>query len=307
MTKLMQTVDDYLAMRRGLGFKLDREGSLLPEFVAYLHRHGSAFITTNLALAWATKPEGAASRWFAKRLVMVRVFAEYARTLDPRHEVPPADLLPYRSVRRPPYLYSDADVLALMDATQECRGPLMSQTYATLIGLLAVTGMRVGEAIALDRSDVNVDEKLLVFRDAKFGKSRELVLHPTTFDVLQAYGRRRDRMVRPQRCERFFVSQAGTPLFYSNVHWTFLKLVRRAGLWNRRPRRPRIHDLRHTFAVRTLVDWHRAGVDVAARLPRLSTYLGHVSPESTYYYLTAAPELVGSAALCLERTLGELP
>ena len=307
MSDLWSIVDDYLTMRRRLGYKLQREWSLLPEFADYVAREGSAVITTRLALAWAMKVSGS-RRWQARRLGMVRRLASYVRTLDPRTEVPSAELLPYRHVRSPnAYLYSDEDVLALLDAARRLTGTLRPHTYATLLGLLATTGMRLGEAIALDRADFNEFEELLVVRHAKFAKSREVVLHPTTVDALRAYARVRDRTVPRVRGPSFFVSQRGTRLLHQNFQVAFLLLVRDAGLQDRRPRRPRIHDLRHSFAVRTLIDWYRQGVDVEARLPRLSTYLGHVNPSTTYYYLSAASELVGLAAGRLERALGELP
>jgi len=308
MRDLRSAVDDYLTIRRRLGYKLEREGSLLPEFADFVEREGSDVITARLAVAWATRPVGEKRRWHAARLGMVRRLASFVRTLDPRTEVPSAELLPYRHVRSSnAYLYSAADVLALMDAARRFPGTLKRHTYATLLGLLATTGMRVGEAIALDRGDFNESEDLLVVRHAKFGKSREVVLHPTTVAALRAYARVRDRAIPQTRGPSFFVSQSGTRLIYQNVHIAFLVLVRKAGLWERRPRRPRIHDLRHSFAVRTLIDWYREGVDVEARLPRLSTYLGHVCPSTTYYYLSAASELVGLAAGRLERALGELP
>ena len=307
MSDLWSFVDDYLTMRRRLGYKLQREWSLLPEFADYVAREGSAVITSRLALAWATKVSGS-RRWKAGRLSMVRRLASYVRTLDPKTEIPSAELLPYRHVRSGnAYLYSDEDVLALMGAARRLTGTLRPHTYATLLGLLATTGMRLGEAIALDRADFNESEALLVVRHAKFAKSREVVLHPTTVDALRAYARVRDRTVPRVRGPSFFVSQRGTRLLNQNFQVAFLLLVRDAGLQDRRPRRPRIHDLRHSFAVRTLIDWYREGVDVEARLPRLSTYLGHVNPSTTYYYLSAAAELVGLAAGRLERALGELP
>ena len=307
MSDLRMAVDDYITMRRRLGYKLERAGSLLPEFAKYVERSGSSVITARLAVAWATKPPGEKRRWHSRRLSMVRCFAKYMQTLDPRTEIPSAELLPYRNVRSNAYLYSDEDVLALMDAARRLTGTLRPHTYATLLGLLATTGMRLGEAIALDRADFNEPEALLVVRHAKFAKSREVVLHATTVDALRSYARVRDRIVPRVRGPSFFVSQSGTRLFHQNFQVAFMLLVRDAGLQDRRPRRPRIHDLRHSFAVRTLIDWYREGADVEARLPRLSTYLGHVNPSTTYYYLSAAAELVGLAAGRLERALGELP
>jgi len=307
MTGLQQAVEDYLAVRRALGFKLERAGMLLPDFAAFVERCGSAFITTTLALNWAAQPTDITPTWLAERLGLVRGFARYMHSIDPRTEVP-LEMVDYHKVRSTPYVYSDQDVLALMLAAEETLpGPLMRSTYVTLFGLLAATGMRVGEAIALDQPDFDEREAVLIVRHGKFDRSREVALHPTTCTALQAYCRRRDRVLPSPQTSSVFISRKGTRLIYNNVHTIFLRLIRKAGLDDRRPRRPRIHDLRHSFAVRTLIDWYRAGRDVQARLPRLSTYLGHVNPSSTYWYLTAVPELLGLAAERLERVQGDLP
>lgn len=303
MSALRQVLDDYLALRRSLGFKLVQNGELLPSFVASL---GRSAITTAAAVAWATQPNGDPS-YHARRLGMVRGFAEYAHSLDPRHEIPPVDALPHRPTRRRPYLYTDSDVLALMHAAQVVLEGLRPHTYGTLIGLLATTGIRVGEAIALDITDVDLVEAILTIRDGKFGKSREVPVHPSTRDALRAYARARDRFFRGRsKGESFFLSHAGTRLIYKNVQHTFSRLVDDAALGDQTPR-PRLHDLRHTFAIQTLTRWYRSKVDIEARLPVLSTYLGHVSPVSTYWYLSTSPELMGLAARRLERALGGLP
>ncbi len=306
MNRLGKALEGYLSVRRALGYKLRREGMLLPGFVAYLESQGSAFITTQWALRWAMLPADVSAYWSARRLGLVRGFAKHVRAFDPRTEVPSANLIPYQRPRITPYLYTDADIRALLEACQRLRGPLMSATYETLFGLLAATGMRVGEAIGLDRSDFNEHEELLVVRHGKFDKSREVLLHSTTIEALRAYARKRDHVVGRRKSPGFFLSQAGTRLFAQNVWRIFARLRRWAGL-PLRPRPPRIHDLRHSFAVHTLLRWYRAGVDVEPRMAVLSTYLGHVSPSTTYWYLTAAPELMGLAAQRLEDALGELP
>jgi len=306
MSRLHEAARQYLSIRRALGYKLEREGTLLPDFADFVKEHGSEYITTELALRWACQPSGVSQCWRAKRLRIVRRFALHVRALDPRTKIPPTDLIPYRKQRRTPYLYSDADVSALMRECARLRGPLAPTTYTTLIGLLAITGMRVGEAIALDRSDFDVRGALLTIRHAKFDKSREVPLHSTTVDALRTYGRERDCIHRRSKSPSFFVSNAGTRLWTQNVWVKFARLRRRAGLPSR-PRSPRIHDLRHSFAVATLLRWYREGANVEAKLPLLSTYLGHVSPSTTYWYLTAAPELLGLAAQRLESAWGELP
>jgi integrase len=307
MTDLQQVVRDYLSIRRCLGFKLDRYGALLPDFVAFLEESGSSFITVPLSLAWATKPTGATARWWATRLDIVRKFACYAQSLDPRTEIPPRDLLARCTRRLQPYIYSDAEIATLMAATCRLGDPFRAQTYLALIGLLASTGMRVGEAIALNRQELNREESVITVLDGKFGRSREVPLHPTALRALEDYASERERHFRQAAGPAFFVSLAGSRLFYNNVHLTFLRLVNWAGLADCKPHRPRIHDLRHTFAIRTLIDWYWAGLDVERQLPVLSTYLGHVNPSSTYWYLSAVPELLGVAAERLEEGLGELP
>jgi len=303
---LRSMLEDYLSVRRSLGYKLKDEGKLLSDFVAHVERSGDLFITTSLALAWASRVK-ATMNTQAKRLSLVRSFAKYVRTLDPRTEIPPPGLLPFHRSRPTPYLYSDDDVRALIRAARDLDGCLRPSTYVTLIGLLATTGIRVGESIALDCSDVDWREGLLVIRQGKLRKSREVALHPTTKAALEAYRQERDRVFPRSRAVSFFVSEVGTRLLRQNVHATIFGLIDRAGLAGRSPRRPRIHDLRHSFAVRTLVNWYQAKLDVEPRLPLLSTYLGHVSPSSTYWYLTAAPELMALAAQRLDRAMGVLP
>ena len=306
MSNLPQILRDYLSIRRSLGFKLEKYGTRLRGFLAFLEQEGSLVITSALALAWATKPANATPRWWAIRLDMVRAFARYVQTLDSRTEIPPYDLLPRSRHRLPPYVYAEEEVVALMAAADRIQHPFRAQTCCALIGLLASTGMRVGEALALDRTDLDPEEGILKVHKGKFGKSREVPLHPTTCQALENYARRRNTQMHGSS-PAFFLSLAGTRLIYQNVHFTFFRMVDYAGLADRKPRRPRIHDLRHSFAVRTLIDWYRAGLDVEARLPFLSTYLGHVSPSTTYWYLSAVPELAGAAAERLEQSLGGLP
>jgi integrase len=306
MSDLRAALDDYLAIRRALGFKLARAGLLLADFVSHQEAKGRDTITIDAALAWATLPPNGASDWWAQRLSVVRAFARHLHAIDPAHEVPPADLLPGHSHRATPYLYSDADIAALMAAARELRSPLRAATFETLVGLLAVSGLRIGEALRLDRDDVDLVEGVLAVRLTKFGKSREVPVHASTVDALAAYARARDRLCPRPAGPAFFVSTAGTRLLYCNAHLAWLELVRRAGLQPRSATcRPRPHDLRHGFAVATLVGWYRDGVDVAVRMPMLSTYLGHVHPANTYWYLTAAPELLSLVVVRLEASFGE--
>jgi len=308
MTPPRQALADYLRIRRALGYRLERAGKLLPQFIDYLEEIGAEVVTSEQALAWATLPVDGSGRWWAFRLSMVRGFAAYLHSLDPVHQVPPADLLPRRSRRTTPYLYPDEEIAALLAAAGILRSRLRVATYRTLIGLLAVTGLRVGEAIRLDRGDLDFAHELLVVRDSKFGKSREVPLHASTARALRGYLRRRDRLHPPPSTPALFISPAGTRLLYCNVHATFRQLRRRAGLQPRSAScRPRIHDLRHTFAIRTLLDGYQTDGDVQRQLSLLATYLGHVHPDSTYWYLSAAPELLALAGQRLERHLRGRP
>lgn len=307
MIDLRQAFTDYLALRRGLGHLLHGMEGRMSTFFDHLERAGSPWITTALALEWALLTNAVSRERWATRLGYVRVFAEYAHTLDPRNEVPPADLIPVHRTRKPVYLYSEDEVRALMTAAEKLSDPFRALTLSTLIGLLAATGMRVGEAIKLDRRDLDADEALLTIRESKFGKSREVALQPSTLAALQHYSRERRRRLPLTQDPAFFVSLTGKRLIYQNVHLTFHRFIDQVGMADRKPRRPCIHDLRHSFALWTICDWYRQGLDLERRLPLLSTYLGHVDPSSTYWYLTAAPELMGLAAGRLEKHLGELP
>jgi integrase/recombinase XerD len=302
MTPLRQAVADYLAMRRGLGFKLRRADALLPDFVAHLERCRARTVTCDLALEWAMRPPGAHPAWWVTRLEVVRGFASYLQAFDPSTEVPAPELLRGRYRRATPYLYSQSDIARLFGATRKLCSSQRAATLNTLIGLLATAGLRVGEGIRLDREDVDWHRRLLVIRETKFGKSREVPLHDSTLEALHAYARLRDRIFRRATTPAFFVSTVGTRLFHENIYKLFQHAVRAAGLQPRSPRRrPRFHDFRHTFAITTLLAWYRAGEDVDARLPQLSTYLGHVDPAATYWYLSASPELLALTARRLER------
>lgn len=295
---------DYLAVRRVLGYRLERPEKLLAQFLDHLDDHGQSAITITGALDWARLPANGDSNWWAYRLSVVRGFASYLHGIDPVQEVPAADLLPQRAIRANPYLYADSEIAALIAATATLRTPLRRATYATLIGLLTVTGMRVGEAIGLDRDDVDLGAGQLTVRSGKFGKTRELALHPTTIQALRSYRRLRDRSAPPTGTPAFLVSTAGTRLIYCNVHNTFHRLVRHAGITPRSAScRPRIHDIRHSFAVRSMLDAYEAGQDGQNRLTLLSTWLGHVHPGSTYWYLSASPELMAIAGDRLEAHL----
>jgi integrase len=301
MSALEGSLADYLRIRRALGYKLERAEKLLAQYLRHLDRLTQDRVTVENALGWATLASGDVN-WWAARLSVVRGFAYYLHQFDPAHEIPPADLLPHRPRRAVPYLYSDREIEALIAATTVLRGDLRQATYRTLIGLLAVTGMRVGEAIGLDRSDLDLAHGVLTVREAKHSKSRELPLHASTVRAMRGYLRLRDEHPRALVSDALLISPAGTRLIPCNVGSTFRHLRHQASLQPRSPAcRPRIHDFRHAFAVNTLLEFYRTGVEVQPRLPLLSTYLGHVHPRHTHWYLSAAPELMALAGRRLEQ------
>jgi integrase/recombinase XerD len=306
MTCLEEWLTGYLAVRRALGYRLVRAEKLLGQFTVWINERGETAITTSSALAWATLPRAAGSNWHAYRLSVVRGFAAHVHALDPTHELVPQDLLPQRPQRAVPYLYTDAEIRALMDASSVIPTPHRAATMRALIGLLAVTGMRVGEAIRLDQHDIDERREMLTVLETKFGKSRQLPVDATTIAALRGYLGRGDRPVPIEPTDAVFTSATGTRLTYCNVHLAFKRIVKHAGVVPRSAVcRPRPHDLRHAFAVNTLLDAYRDDVGdselIQARIALLCTYLGHVNPGSTYWYLQAAPELLALAAERLER------
>lgn len=305
MIALRHEAAQYLALRRALGFKLVDTERLLMQFITHLEQIGATRITTDVAVTWARQSVRAKPLYWRRRLCVVRGFARHLHTLDPATEVPPAGLLRCFPNRQPPHLYSAGEIEALQHAAGVLfRQPLRVATYRSLIGLLAVTGLRIGEAVRLNRDDVDLDGGVLSVIDSKFGKSRQVLLHPTTVIALREYTDLRDRIPGTAVSTAFFVSTRGR-LLVNTVDYTFADLLDTAGI--RAPagvRRPRLHDFRHSFAVAALLNWYRAGVDVQARLPVLSTWLGHINPASTYWYLQAAPQLLAQAAARLEHSPG---
>jgi integrase/recombinase XerD len=302
MTTLTQHVEDYLAIRRGLGFKLRTERRMLADFALFMDSVGSSTVTVDVALQWATMPSGVGHAYLAQRMRAVRGFTRYLHGIDPATEIPPLELLPARRHRPTPHIYTEQEIAALMAAASTLRPTLRAATIETLIGLLACTGLRVSEAFALDRADIDATNRLLRIRDSKYGKSREVLIHDSTLAALHAYLARRGELRPTGDSVCVFVSSWGARLNHNAMYPAFDRIRRAAGVIGSSPGRPpRAHDLRHTFAVNTLLGWYRAGDDVAAKLPLLSTYLGHVDPAATYWYLSAVPELLGLAAERLER------
>jgi integrase/recombinase XerD len=291
-------VQDYLGLRRSFGYVLAGQDGPLADFADYLERIGLDTVTVDAAMVWAVEPKATPLRHF-QRLAMVRGFAAYLRVIDPRCEVPPRDLLPEGRRRVPPHIYSEEETTKLISLSGLLRPALRAATIETAIGLLAVTGMRSGELVRLDRGDIDLEGGRLKVIATKFNKSRELALHPTTVTALDAYRRKRDRCWPRPATAGFFVSSRGNRLSQSSLDQAFAQLVDQAGLApppGSRARRPRLHDMRHSFTVATLLGWHRAGLDVQALLPALSAQLGHVDPASTYWYLTGVPKLLAVAS-----------
>jgi integrase/recombinase XerD len=304
---LRDAVAEYIALRRALGFKLRDMAIGLTEFAAFLEQHAAPYITTPLAVAWAMQPAHHQPSDWAKRLGFVRVFARHWSATDPRTEIPAAGLLPFRARRARPYLYSDEEIRQLLAATHALSSTigLRPWTYHCLFGLLVVSGIRISEAISLDRHDVNLHDGLLTIRKTKFNKTRLIPLHASTQEVFIAYAGRRDRLVPHPTSQAFLLTDRGRRLEISAVHRTFYDLSHRTGL--RAPTDhtgPRIHDFRHRFAVNTLIQWYRAEADIERRLPVLSTFLGHAHVADTYWYLSIHPELMGLATTRLERRWG---
>jgi integrase/recombinase XerD len=297
MTPLEPALEDYISIRRSLGSQLRQPASLLRNFVTFLRTEGASRITTTLVLRWATQPTGVEPYRWAARLGMVRRFAIWYSAIDPSTEIPSADLLPFRRRRKPPHIYSDEEIERILRRTQQLPSSkkLRALTFTTLFGLLVASGMRINEALSLDRSDVDLDRGILQIRLTKFRKSRYVPVHSTTVAALKKYAEARDRLFPAPSTPAFFISERGRRIPAKTAQYNFAKVSQQLGL--RAPAKyhgcgPRLHDLRHRFATRTLIQWYRAGLDVERELPKLSTYLGHVHVNDTYWYLEAVPELL---------------
>jgi integrase len=291
MSELRRHAEDYLKLRRSLGFKLTLHGRLLPQFVDCLDAAGATRVTTELAISFAQLPQGVQPVQWAHRLSMVRGFARYLQAIDPATEVPPHDVFAARYQRPTPYLWQEIEVLDLMAAARLLRPALCALTYECFFGLLWATGMRIGETIGLQRGDVDLTRGVITVRQAKLGRSRLVPLQQSSTDALACYAGSRDRLCPRPGSQAFFVSSRGTALVPQVVLQVFHRLAVKTGL-RTETKRPRVHDLRHSFAVRVLVSCYRSGIDVETRMVALSTYLGHVNPVDTYWYLSSSPELV---------------
>jgi len=309
MKTLREAAENYINLRRALGFKLTKEESLLKDFASFMEQENALYITTILALRWAKVPQNVLQAYWGYRLSVVRCFAKYLSAIDSRNEIPPCGLLPYKYHRRNPYIYRDEEVLRLLQVCESLTAGngLRRHTYYTVFGLLAVTGMRIREITALSREDVDLTQGIITIQKTKFRKSRLIPVHKSTLQVLREYTQLRDQIHPTVKIPSFFLSDRGTSLTVCAVRYVFIRLSHRIGF--RKPTNshgPRIHDFRHNFAVKTIIKWYQEGVNVESHIPILSTYLGHTNPSDTYWYLSSVPELIGLAAARLEKHLGGL-
>ncbi len=304
-------VSEYLAFRRDLGFALQSSGYELRLFARHLDAIGHREpLTADMAIDWARRGRRARREYGAARLVAIRGFAKYLAGTDPRHEVPAAGALGRAYRRGHPHIYSSAEVIALLNATMAIKPAyaLPRHTFRVFFGLLAATGLRCGEALALRRDDVDLVRGRLTIICGKPGRDRIVPMHDSVVRELKAYATRRDHLfARGLKSDAFFVSRRATRLKYQSVTVSFRRLRRQVG-WHTRPL-PRVHDLRHTFAVRVLLRWCAAGEDIDKKILALTTYLGHVNVTSTYWYFSAVPELMAMAGRRFERfaRLGAAP
>lgn len=311
MTTLSKSLDDYLKLRRALGFKLESPEFILRGLVDLAEREGAKYVTTELALRWARRPANGAPHTWAHRMTSIRLFAAWCKTRDPRTEVPDSGLLSASVTRQQPFIFSQQQIAAIVReaAKLECKRGLRSSTFSTMFGLLSVAGLRISEAVALDRSDVDLQTGLLTIRDTKFSKTRLVPVSESTTVALRRYARLRDRALSAVMSPAFFVSERRLRVTHWAARYNFAKVSRTVGLREpaggyRHGHGPRVHDLRHCFAVRTMLDWYRAGVDVERELPKLSAYLGHAHVNDSYWYIEAVPELLQLATERLTRRRG---
>ena len=296
MKTICASIREYLTVRRALGYKLRITEKHLRSFATFLRRKRSSRITAALALEWATASPSGSRQQHCVRLSAVRRFAEYRKVADPKTEIPPAHILPYRSNRGTVHIYTSAEIRAVMRAFRSAYPTrFKNQTLTTVFGLLSATGCRSGEVLRLSCADVDFKHKRLVIRFGKNDKQRLVPLHATTVKALRRYERQRNRFFRHPGT--FFVSLAGTPVAYSELERGFVRVSKKIGLRAASAKHgPRVHDLRHTFAVKTILRWYKQNLPVEAQLPILSAYLGHIKPSDTYWYLTGVPELLALAA-----------
>ena len=305
MKSLTTSLHEYIKLRRSLGYQLKTVERNLKKFITYLKKKGYQHITVPLALEWATLPQNVKRSTWSRRLSIVRLFAQYRIAEDPRTEVPPLYLLSQQSNRVTPYIYSEKEIRQLLKACQSLSSKgLRHHTYFTFFGLMAVTGCRISELISLNRDDLDVKNSWIIIHNSK-GKSRLLPLHPTTMQQLKKYSKIRDQFP-VHDMNAFFLSDRGTRITKCSTEFTFIQISKQIGLRGLFDSHgPRIHDIRHSFAVSTLLNWYRKGINVNQKIMLLSTYLGHEKPSNTYWYVTGTSNLLAQATTRLEKSIGE--
>jgi integrase/recombinase XerD len=302
----LKNLEDYIDLRRGLGFQVRKDKNLLYRFHDFLIQEKASYIKTILALEFACRNPNASRAQWASRLTIIRRFAKYMKTLDQRTEIPAPYLMPYRFKRMPPFIYSDKNIIDILQTciALEYKHELDHLTYYTLFGLIAVTGMRLSEVRGLKNESVNLDKGILTVRESKFNKSRYLPLHSTTTDALREYQKHKAQLQLDSSIF-FFVDESGNQLKEHRIRKVFHQILIKIDLWKiPLQSRPKIMSFRHSFAVKVLTEWYKKGLNIDVHIPLLSTYLGHVRPSLTYWYLTGTKELLQLALLCLERSKG---
>jgi integrase/recombinase XerD len=309
MSALSQELDRYLAVRRGLGFELRTDERILRRFIEHAEKVGAEYVSAKVFIGWRESFGDASQHTWSRRLGIVRVFAQWLHGIDPRRQVPSNDLIPSRQRRNKPYIYTPEEIRAIVEAAAALPSAngIRSLTYPVLFGLIAVTGLRISEAISLDSSDVDLENDVLTLRKGKLGKARLIPVSRCTALKLAAYAKERDRLLE-RRSRSFFVADHGERVGDCGARYNFATVCQTLGLrerqrFHKHGRGPRIHDLRHTFAVRTMLNWYRSGIDPTREMIKLTTYLGHASPEHTYWYIEAVPELLALASARAERSL----
>lgn len=308
MKELRLSVEEYIELRRSVGFDIRCQAGILRDFARFAEKQRATFVTIDLVLEWAKESRTCLPSTIARRVSVIRRFARWLSASDPRTQVPPEGLFPFRFQRKRPYIYSDRDLKRILRGFDRLRSVsgLRCLTCKTIIALVAVTGMRISEALALDRDDVDLEQGVVTIRRTKFAKSRLVPLHETTRRALAAYAEKRDGLARDADAQGFFIAENGRRLTPWSLQYCFARVCQLVGVRKRMDgykhgRGPRIHDLRHRFAATTLLNWYRSDVDVERELPKLSTYLGHAQPSHTYWYLEALPELLQLATERLMR------
>jgi len=312
MSNLRQELDRYLTIRRSLGYDLGSTERMLKRFIAFAESEGAEYVSADLFLRWQAAFGNASRQTWAGRFVVVRRFAEWLHGLDPSNEIMPRGLMPFRARRTGPYIYSDAEITRIIDAAAELPSTygLRALTFSTLFGLIAITGLRINEALALNTDDFDTENGVLTVRRGKLGKARLVPLAASAVERLIQYITKRDRVLGKVR-QALFVNECGERITDCCARYNFASVSQSIGLrapqrFGRHGRGPRIHDLRHSFAARTIIGWYRTGKDAGREMIKLSTYLGHSNPDATYWYLEAVPELLELAAgRVIEPAVGE--